>query len=153
MLLSHRLRLSSCTMSVDCPSSLMLYGDAGKLGQVLTNLITNAIDAYEDHGTADGAIAVSVAADADEVVISVEDRGCGIPPELLDRVFEELFTTKPPGKGTGLGLSISRDIVSDCFGGGIEVRSTAGAGSRFTLRLPRRAASGEEQTLRRAAEA
>jgi C4-dicarboxylate-specific signal transduction histidine kinase len=155
MLLSHRLRLSSCTVSVDCPRSLMLYGDAGKLGQVLTNLITNAIDAYEDHGTADGAIDVAVTATADEVVIVVEDHGCGIPPEHLERIFEELFTTKPPGKGTGLGLSISRDIVSDCFGGGIAVHSTPRVGSRFTLRLPRREAARDTQPapLRPAAEA
>ncbi|MBI3769621.1 MAG: GAF domain-containing protein [Deltaproteobacteria bacterium] len=138
LLLSHRLRLSSCSVTVDCPQSLMLYGDPGKLGQVLTNLITNAIDAYEDHGSADGRIVVEVEATSEEVAIAVQDTGCGIAPEHLDRIFEELFTTKPPGKGTGLGLSISRDIVSDCFDGRIEVTSTPRVGSRFTLRLPRR---------------
>lgn len=138
MLLSHRLRLSSCTVTMDCPPSLMLYGDPGKLGQVLTNLITNAIDAYEDHGNADGRIAVEVRATDDEVVVAVQDFGSGIATEHLDRIFEELFTTKPPGKGTGLGLSISRDIMSDCFGGSIEVASTPRVGSRFSVRIPRR---------------
>ena len=138
MLLSHRLRLSSCSVTVDCPQRLTLYGDPGKLGQVLTNLITNAIDAYEDHGSADGRIHIEVTASTQEVAIAVQDTGCGIVPEHLERIFVELFTTKPPGKGTGLGLSISRDIVSDCFGGRIEVASTPRVGSRFTLRLPRR---------------
>ncbi len=141
VLLSHRLRLSSCTLTADCPPSLMLYGDPGKLGQVLTNLITNAIDAYEDHGNADGRIHVEVRAAGNEVEIAVEDSGSGIAPEHLERIFEELFTTKPPGKGTGLGLSISRDIVSDCFAGSIGVASTRGVGSRFTIRLPRREAA------------
>ena len=138
MLLSHRLRLSSCSVTVDCPQRLTLYGDPGKLGQVLTNLITNAIDAYEDHGSADGRIHIEVTATTQEVAIAVQDTGCGIVPEHLERIFEELFTTKPPGKGTGLGLSISRDIISDCFAGHIEVASTPRVGSRFTLRLPRR---------------
>ncbi len=149
MLLSHRLRLSSCSVTVDCPRSLTLYGDPGKLGQVLTNLITNAIDAYEDHGSADGRIHIAVTATAEEVAVAVQDTGCGIVPEHLERVFEELFTTKPPGKGTGLGLSISRDIVSDCFGGRIEVASTPRVGSRFTLRLPR--CEPGERDVRRAA--
>jgi signal transduction histidine kinase len=136
LLLAHRLRLSSCRVTVECPDGVTLYGDPGKLAQVLTNLITNAVDAYEGR---DGAIAIRVRARAAEVEIDVEDRGCGIAPENLGRVFEELFTTKPPGKGTGLGLSISRDIVGDCFAGRIAVESAPGRGSRFTLVLPRRA--------------
>jgi signal transduction histidine kinase len=152
LLLSHRLRLSACSVTVACPPSLILYGDPGKLGQVLTNLITNAIDAYEDHGSADGHIAIEVHATNEEVVIAVQDTGCGIAPEHLDRIFEELFTTKPPGKGTGLGLTISRDIVGDCFGGRIDVASTPRVGSRFTLRLPRRE-PGEHEAQRAAVSA
>ncbi|HEY2389296.1 MAG TPA: ATP-binding protein [Candidatus Binatia bacterium] len=138
LLLSHRLRLSSCSVSTTCPPHLILQGDPGKLGQVVTNLITNAIDAYEDHGREDGRIAIRVEESPAEVAVTVQDFGSGIAPEHLERVFEELFTTKPPGKGTGLGLSISRDIVSDCFGGRITVESAAGVGSRFTVHLPRR---------------
>jgi len=138
LLLSHRLRLSSCSVWTECPPHLILQGDPGKLGQVITNLITNAIDAYEHHGREDGRIAIRVEDTRAEVAVSVEDFGCGIAPRHLERVFEELFTTKPPGKGTGLGLSISRDIVSDCFGGRITVESAEGVGSRFTIHLPRR---------------
>jgi signal transduction histidine kinase len=137
LLLSHRLRLSSCSVRVTCPPDVTLYGDPGKLGQVLTNLITNAIDAYEGSRVEDGVIAIEVVPAHDYVEIAVEDQGCGIAPENLQKIFEELFTTKPAGKGTGLGLSISRDIISD-FGGRITVASSPGDGSRFVLWIPRR---------------
>ena len=66
---------------------------------------------------------------------SVEDTGCGIPPENLKRMFEPFFTTKPVGQGTGLGLSVSYAIVRK-HGGVIEVDSEVGRGTRFTIRLP-----------------
>ena len=138
LLLAHRLRLSACSVTIDCPPGVMLYGDPGRLGQVLTNLLTNAIDAYEGKGTDAGTIRVAVTRATNHLEIAVEDDGSGIEPEHLDRVFEELFTTKPAGKGTGLGLPISRDIMSECFGGRIDVVSTPGRGSRFTLWIPRR---------------
>jgi signal transduction histidine kinase len=151
LLLAHRLRLSACSVSVDCPHGVMLYGDPGRLGQVLTNLLTNAIDAYEGYGTAAGIIRVIVTPAPEHVEIAVEDEGSGIEPEHLERVFEELFTTKPAGKGTGLGLPISRDIMTDCFSGRIDVASTPGKGSRFTLWIPRRNPAAAVTDERRAA--
>jgi len=151
LLLAHRLRLSACAVTVDCPRGVTLNGDPGRLGQVLTNLLTNAIDAYEGQGTAAGTIRVTVTAAAEDVEIAVEDEGSGIEPEHLSRIFEELFTTKPAGKGTGLGLPISRDIMTDCFGGRIDVRSQPGTGSRFTLWIPRRHERGDTADVRRTA--
>jgi signal transduction histidine kinase len=121
------------------------------LGQVLTNLLTNAIDAYEGRGMEAGTIRVEVTPAASHLEIAVEDEGSGIEPEHLERVFEELFTTKPAGKGTGLGLPISRDIMTDCFGGRIDVVSTPGKGSRFTLWMPRRRDGEQPVDERRAA--
>jgi signal transduction histidine kinase len=72
-----------------------------------------------------------------EVEIRVRDNGTGIPPELRDRLFQPFFTTKPTGEGTGLGLSISYDIVTQQHGGTIEVDSTFGEFTEFTIRLPR----------------
>ena len=71
------------------------------------------------------------------VEIHVIDTGCGIPPAIRDRIFDPFFTTKPPGKGTGLGLSISHGIVED-HGGTIEVESTPGQETHFTVTLPLR---------------
>jgi len=72
-----------------------------------------------------------------EIEIRVRDNGTGIPPELRDRLFQPFFTTKPTGEGTGLGLSISYDIVTQQHGGTIEVDSTFGEFTEFTIRLPR----------------
>ena len=78
---------------------------------------------------------VKTAAEDGQVQIDVIDNGHGINPTIRDRIFDPFFTTKPIGKGTGLGLSISYGIVQD-HGGTIEVDSTPGEGSRFTVRLP-----------------
>src|SRR5262249_4553001 len=73
------------------------------------------------------------------VEIRVRDNGTGIPPEIRDKLFHPFFTTKPTGEGTGLGLSISYDIVTQQHGGTIEVDSSVGQYTGFTIRLPRRA--------------
>jgi two-component system NtrC family sensor kinase len=103
---------------------------------VVTNLVTNAVDAYRDTDAGRGEIRIEAGAESSGIVIRVSDDGAGIPPENLARIFEELFTTKPPGLGTGLGLSISKGIIADCFRGTLAVDSTVGRGSTFTIRLP-----------------
>ncbi len=138
MLVSHRLRLSGCTLTTACTvPDLVLKGDPGKLGQVLANLVVNSIDAYTATGKSGGGIHIGVTSDADMLELQVTDSAGGIPPEHQAKIFDELFTTKPVGKGTGLGLSISRDLITNFFGGTMHVESTVGQGSTFTLRLPR----------------
>lgn len=115
-----------------------IQADRQQLRQVFLNVVTNAVDAMPQGGTLtirvrpvplpDGARPTSV-----EVVF--EDTGTGIPAEVLHRVMEPFFTTKPEGKGTGLGLSICRRIVQD-HGGRIELDSEAGRGTRVRVRLP-----------------
>lgn len=134
-LLSHRLRLAQCTLVVSCAAAEpVVHGDPSKLGQVLTNLIVNAIDAYKD--TTGGEIHVEVAEAGGCLEICVRDHGCGISRENIERIFEEFFSTKPIGEGTGLGLSIARDIVTNFFSGIISAESTPGQESVFTLQLP-----------------
>jgi signal transduction histidine kinase len=138
LLLSHRLRLSQTKLVVACTATdPILYGDAGKLGQVLTNLISNAIDAHKLAGRREGEIRLDVRDHRDLLEIRVIDQGCGISPEHIDKIFVEFFSTKPRGEGTGLGLSIVRNIISQFFEGTIHVESLLGQGSVFLLRLPR----------------
>jgi signal transduction histidine kinase len=111
-----------------------VVGNEGRLSQVVLNLLINAVHALPpDKQRAE--IRVSTRQDGDAVLVEVTDNGAGIEPELLDRIFQPFFTTKPPGMGTGLGLSISREIVIG-MGGTLSVVSQLGAGATFCIRVP-----------------
>lgn len=104
---------------------------ASQLNQVFMNLLVNAAQAIGERGV----ITIATGADGDRVWIAISDTGCGIEQHNLNRIFEPFFTTKPVGSGTGLGLSLSYSIVNK-HGGCIEVESTPGAGTTFTVLLP-----------------
>ncbi len=103
-----------------------------QINQVLLNLFTNAAQAMD----APGRIQVKSWADDSNICISVQDNGRGMPPEVMQRIFDPFYTTKPVGQGTGLGLSISYKIIRD-HGGNIRVASEPGRGTRFLISLPR----------------
>jgi signal transduction histidine kinase len=129
-------RQRGIALSQDVEADLpQVRADAGQIQQVLINLVVNALEATPESGK----VTVSARAGTHEgrpgVVIAVADTGTGIAPELRDRIFETFFTTKPRGQGTGLGLSICRDIAR-AHGGDLQVDSTLGAGSTFTLWVP-----------------
>jgi signal transduction histidine kinase len=111
----------------------LVSGDPGRLGQVVLNLIQNAIHALSagEHG---GTVSVSVAAVPAGVELVVGDDGPGIPDHVLPRIFEPFFTTKRNGEGTGLGLAVTGEIVSR-HGGTIDVETSAD-GTRFRVTLP-----------------
>jgi signal transduction histidine kinase len=106
-----------------------------QINQVLLNLLNNAAQAIEGYGR----IQVKTWAEAEHVLISIEDSGRGMSAAVLQRIFDPFFTTKPVGQGTGLGLSISFKIIQD-HGGTIRAASVVGRGTRFLLRLPLRQA-------------
>lgn len=112
-----------------------------QINQVLLNLLTNAAQAIEGFGR----ITVSTRAQPGFVDIYIRDTGKGIPEEVRQRIFDPFYTTKPVGEGTGLGLSISWQIIRQ-HRGQIRVRSAAGQGSVFMIRLPRHPrATGKEK--------
>ena len=104
---------------------------AGELNQVWTNLIDNAVQAMNGHGT----LTVRTSMDGDRVRVEIGDTGPGVPQKLRQRIFEPFFTTKPVGQGTGLGLDISYRIVVGRHGGDLTVESQPGD-TRFIVRLP-----------------
>jgi signal transduction histidine kinase len=108
-----------------------LLGKPHQMGQVIVNLVVNAIQATPEGGL----IRVTTSCEEDEVVLSISDNGPGIPENLRSKLFQPFFTTKPVGTGTGLGLSVSYGIVKAHWGT-IDVESKPGQGARFTVRLP-----------------
>jgi PAS domain S-box-containing protein len=111
-------------------------GNEARLGQVLVNLLVNALQALPARTADDNRIQVSTWREGPHhVVLEVEDNGQGMPPEVQRRIFEPFYTTKPVGVGTGLGLAICNTIVQG-MGGKIDVRSQPGQGTAFQLRLP-----------------
>jgi signal transduction histidine kinase len=104
---------------------------AGELNQAWTNLIDNAVQAMNGHGT----LTVRTSMDGDRVRVEIGDTGPGVPEKLRRRIFEPFFTTKPVGQGTGLGLDISYRIVVGRHGGDLTVESQPGD-TRFIVRLP-----------------
>lgn len=114
--------------------------DPVRIGQVFSNLLGNAIK----HGSADTPVQLALSGAADQVVASVHNQGPAIPRDVLDRIFEPLARGPCTGRrsgadaGLGLGLYIAREIAQ-AHGSAIEVASSAEAGRRFTVKLPRRA--------------
>ncbi len=124
-----------------------IYGNPGKLIQVFTNIISNAIDALQSMtGGTFGTLnqvskrvlihtSIKVVDNLEYINITIKDNGPGISPEHLDKIFDPFFTTKDVGKGSGLGLSISIGIIKE-HNGIIEVQSNPQAGTIFSVLLP-----------------
>ena len=109
-----------------------VQGNTAELEQVILNLILNALDAISPEGH----IYIRTCMVKDGwALLEVADDGCGIRPENLPKLFEPFFTTKPVGSGIGIGLSTCYHIIQS-HGGEINVQSTHGQGSRFTVTLP-----------------
>jgi C4-dicarboxylate-specific signal transduction histidine kinase len=123
------------------------------LEEVIINLILNARDGLQEsdvertagrrpHLTLTTGLGPNGNGRQRPVIVEVEDNGMGIPPEILDKIFNPFFTTKGPQRGTGLGLSIAKAIMED-FGGDLEIRSTVGVGTVATVSMPLIDGNGE----------
>ena len=119
----------------------LCHGYPSKLNQALLNLIINAAHAIrsrlDSEKSLQGKINVSTHDREDCILVIIGDNGCGIPEDQLQKVFDPFFTTKPVGKGTGQGLSIAHSIVVDTHGGKIDLQSTFGVGTTFSIQLPK----------------
>ncbi|MBD2186337.1 trifunctional serine/threonine-protein kinase/ATP-binding protein/sensor histidine kinase [Aerosakkonema funiforme] len=151
VILHHRLKAKDTRPAVEVVKN---YGELpeincypGQLNQVFMNILGNAIDAldqanngkaYKEIEKNPNRITITTEIDRDnsQVAIRIADNGVGIPPEVKERVFEHLFTTKPVGKGTGLGLSISRQIVEKEHSGKLSCTSSIGQGTEFAIVIP-----------------
>jgi two-component system NtrC family sensor kinase len=132
-LVTHQQRGDNIQIEVETANDLpTVLGDEGQLQQAVVALATNAIDAMPDGGT----LTLRAMASGPNVIVEIKDTGIGIPPEILPKIFDPFFTTKDVGRGTGLGLAVCYGIVSE-HGGRLDVRSTVGVGTTFTISLPK----------------
>jgi signal transduction histidine kinase len=128
--IEHRARLRKLYGEVHS-----VFGDRSALGQVLLNLLLNAVQAMPEGRADSNEITLRTYMQGTTVTVEVGDTGAGISPQVLPHIFDPFFTTKPIGEGTGLGLAVSCRIVTD-HGGRIDVESEVGRGSVFRVALP-----------------
>jgi len=121
-------------ISTDLPENERLYADRGELRRVIANLLGNAVKYTQSKGK----VKISAVSDNDNIHITIEDNGSGIPPEDISRLFNRFSqgTSIKRSTGTGLGLYLSRQIV-EAHGGNVSVESTKGDGSKFVVSIPK----------------
>lgn len=143
LILQHRLKPTDRYPGVEI---IRDYGDlplvecyAGQLNQVFMNILSNALDALEEHQPTNDLGKIVIATrrqSSDRVQIAITDNGVGIPAAVKSRIFDPFFTTKPVGKGTGMGMSISYQIISENHRGALWCESIPGQGTTFFIEIP-----------------
>ncbi|MDY7231766.1 sensor histidine kinase [Hyalangium rubrum] len=123
---------SHCDMNVLLGTVSPMVGRPRQISQVVINLLINAAQAVPPGGK----VEVRTYQEGTEAVLVVKDNGVGMGPDIIDKLFQPFFSTKPLGKGTGMGLAVVHGIVS-AHGGRIQVESQVRRGSTFTIHLPR----------------
>ncbi len=136
--LSYRLRFLKVSVECDVDSKLMLHGSAVKFYKVLQNLLSNAIDSYEDivNDKDKKPILVRFKKSGSMFVLEIKDFGGGIDQKDLEKIFQPFYTTKTDDKGTGIGLTIVRDIIQRDMKGEIDISSILDKGTTVTIKLP-----------------
>ena len=131
-LLGHQKRNVNIEIRMEVAVDLApVSGDPGQLQQAIIALATNGLDAMPEKGV----LTIAAYNENDSVLVEVTDTGIGIPPDNLPKIFEPFFTTKEVGRGTGLGLAVCYGILTE-HGGKLDVQSTVGVGTTFTITLP-----------------
>jgi signal transduction histidine kinase len=134
-LMQGELRRSPVRIEVDIPPGLILNSYPGPLGQLIQNLVTNALLHAFAPGQA-GEIRIGAKLEGDQVAMTVRDDGCGIPDTLRERIWDPFFTTRRSEGGTGLGLHICQQIAHNVLGGNLTLRAPQPGGTEMLLRIP-----------------
>ncbi|MDB5764213.1 MAG: domain S-box protein [Herminiimonas sp.] len=134
--LSPSIKKTLFTVDQNIPDDIVMDSYPGPLGQVITNLVNNALlHGFEGRSTGIVSIRAQITADGG-LELTIQDNGIGIPPANMNRIFDPFFTTKLGAGGSGLGLPITHNIVTSVLGGKLRLQSEPNAGTIFTLVLP-----------------
>ena len=135
---SAQFKRAGCEVDIDVCKTLVMDSYPGSVGQVLSNLINNAL-LHAFDGDSAARVTVRVHPVDEQVLILFADNGVGMPTRVMHQVFDPFFTTKMGQGGTGLGMNIVYNIVTGMLGGTVEVDSAPGKGTTVTIRVPKRA--------------
>jgi DNA-binding LacI/PurR family transcriptional regulator/signal transduction histidine kinase len=125
---------AGCPISFEPPAQAVhIHGPTERFARIITNLVSNAIDASQPKGG--GRITLRLFGSNNGAQLEVSDEGTGIPEEILSKIFDPMFSTKPFGQATGLGLSVVHDVLRGDFRGTIDVKTRVGEGTTFVLRF------------------
>ena len=130
------LKNNNVQLAIECDPNLYITGYMGEFSQVVLNILGNAKDAVLEAHQAHPMIRIHAYEEEDKVRIEFTDNGCGIPPDILPKIFEPYFTTKDEGKGTGIGLYMSKMIIVNNMNGRLEAENLPD-GARFAVTLPK----------------
>ena len=128
---------------VDCPSPLSVHSQPGAIGQLLTNLVTNAVQHAFDNGARAGEVRITISHDNGHLRMVFADNGKGMTAEQLAHLFEPFYTTRRAQGGSGLGLYVVYNLVTSQLGGSIQCHSQPDQGCTFDIRFPTQASTPE----------
>ncbi len=134
-IVSAQLKSHDIVVKYDHTEKLEFFGYKSELQQVILNIISNAKDAIIENKSTIRRIEISTTSNNNELCITIEDTGGGIPANIMDRIFEPYYTTKEQGKGTGIGLYMSKQIIERHMDGELRCENS-GFGAKFTIKLP-----------------
>ena len=132
LILNNELKKNNATLNVEIKNNVILKGNPTKLSQVITNIVNNAVQAYEGRG---GEVNVTLDEINNNAIVKVEDHANGIPEEIRPFIFKNILTTKGVS-GTGFGLYLAYSVIKGAFGGEITFDTKTGVGTTFTITIP-----------------
>lgn len=135
VIVQNELKKSGCTFTIDMKEEISIYGERTKLGQVLTNLVVNGIQAYSSNGKK-GNVTLFAKKESNSVcLIEIIDEAGGIPEKVQPYIFNNIMTTKG-SKGTGLGLYLASTVIKGVYEGTIDFETVVGQGTKFIIKIP-----------------
>jgi signal transduction histidine kinase len=146
LLFTHKANISYVQIHFHADTEIMYFGNPIKFHQIIANLISNAIDSYDNtNENKDKSVYIHISEHASHINITITDKGTGIPGTILQNIFEPFFTTKQKN-GIGIGLSSTKHIIEKNFNGSIHVKSEVGFGTTFTVCIPTKPTTHEHSS-------
>lgn len=135
VIVQNELKKSGCTFTIDIKEEISIYGERTKLGQVLTNLVVNGIQAYSSNSKKGNVTLFAKKEPNDICLIEIIDEAGGIPEKVQPYIFNNIMTTKG-SKGTGLGLYLAATVIKGVYEGSIDFETVVGKGTKFIIKIP-----------------